>query len=93
MEDKVTHFYYQVLADGFAKELPGVRRAEEQLAALAGDSKTLTLKTGERFDGKGKISRSELICVRSCGPVLCTSERKSAAGEVFGKKTLIVLQG
>lgn len=36
-EDKVTYFYYQVLADSFAKELPGVRRAEEQLAALAGE--------------------------------------------------------
>lgn len=37
MDDKVTHFYLQVLADSFAKELPGVRRAEEQLAALAGE--------------------------------------------------------
>lgn len=37
LEDKVAHFYYQVLADSFAKELPGVRRAEEQLAALAGE--------------------------------------------------------
>lgn len=35
-EEKVTHFYYQVLADSFAKDLPGIRRAEEQLAALAG---------------------------------------------------------
>eukprot|EP00903_Cladosiphon_okamuranus_P012671 g11851.t1 len=35
MDDKVTHYYYQILADSFAKELPGVRRAEEQLAALA----------------------------------------------------------
>lgn len=37
MDDKVTHFYYQILADSFAKELPGVRRAEEELAALAGE--------------------------------------------------------
>ena len=37
MDDKVTYFYLQVLADSFAKELPGVRRAEEQLAALAGE--------------------------------------------------------
>lgn len=32
------HFYLQVLADSFAKSLPGVRRGEEQLAALAGES-------------------------------------------------------
>lgn len=36
-EERVAHFYYQVLADSFGKELPGVRRAEEQLAALAGE--------------------------------------------------------
>lgn len=31
------HFYLQVLVDSFAKSLPGVRRGEEQLAALAGE--------------------------------------------------------
>lgn len=31
------HFYLQVLVDSFAKSLPGVRRSEEQLAALAGE--------------------------------------------------------
>ncbi|CAM9469496.1 unnamed protein product, partial [Scytosiphon promiscuus] len=32
---KVAFFYSHVLADSFAKDLPGVRRAEEELAALA----------------------------------------------------------
>lgn len=36
-EEKVAYFYYHVLADSFARDLPGVRRAEEQLAALAGE--------------------------------------------------------
>lgn len=33
---KPHHFYLQMLAESFAKNLPGVRRGEEQLAALAG---------------------------------------------------------
>lgn len=33
----VPHFYLQVLAESFAKDLPSVRRGEQQLAALAGE--------------------------------------------------------
>lgn len=34
---RVAHFYLQVLAESFAKDLPGARRGEEQLSALAGE--------------------------------------------------------
>lgn len=42
------HFYLQVLVDSFAKNLPGVRRGEEQLAALAGESGFSVAKRGWR---------------------------------------------
>lgn len=34
--NRVAHFYLQVLAESFAKDLPSARRGEEQLSALAG---------------------------------------------------------
>lgn len=51
-EQRSKHFYYQVLADSFAKDLPGVRRAEEQLAALAGELHLASLCSYHLLSGK-----------------------------------------